>query len=48
MILCSDENECLRANSCGENTDCENLEGSFSCSCKFGYEGEPYLDGCVG
>merc|ERR1719376_1718113 len=50
LMLKIDENECLRANTCGENTDCANLEeidGSFSCSCKFGYDGEPYQDGCV-
>ena len=37
--LCpTDINECLTL-PCDENADCENLDGSFKCTCKSGYRG---------
>lgn len=40
-IFCSssDVDECLLANTCDENADCVNTEGSFICSCKKGFTG---------
>lgn len=38
---CSDINECLGGLICGNGTQvCQNLPGSYNCSCNFGWEGE--------
>ena len=34
-------NEC-NDSPCGNNTTCTNTEGSFTCSCVTGYQGDPY------
>ncbi|KAK5608148.1 hypothetical protein CRENBAI_003645 [Crenichthys baileyi] len=35
---CQDINECIQGNAhCGPNTKCNNLIGSYECSCNFGY-----------
>ena len=36
---CMDINECMNPSVCDSNAECENLEGSYSCSCKTGYIG---------
>ena len=37
---CIDIDECLKQNFCQGNTECHNTEGSFSCDCVDGYEGD--------
>ena len=40
FYVLSDFDECsLEPNPCGDNTDCTNTEGSYSCSCKKGFTG---------
>jgi hypothetical protein len=39
-------NECER-NPCGENADCTDTIGSFVCSCKADYTGDPFKE-CSG
>eukprot|EP01127_Copromyxa_protea_P004429 TRINITY_DN14290_c0_g1_i1.p1 TRINITY_DN14290_c0_g1~~TRINITY_DN14290_c0_g1_i1.p1 ORF type:complete len:1255 (-),score=211.77 TRINITY_DN14290_c0_g1_i1:59-3427(-) len=34
---CKDIDECLDENACPEGNQCDNLDGSFTCSCKIGY-----------
>ena len=42
-IYSSDIDECNAAtNSCHKNARCNNTQGSFTCSCKPGYEGDGY------
>lgn len=37
-IDCSDIDECSKnSHSCGENTDCVNIPGSYTCKCSQGY-----------
>lgn len=43
----ADKNECLNATSCIENTHCENTIGSFTCTCRTGFYGDPYTE-CIG
>ena len=44
----TDINECQLPNSCGANTNCVNApSGSYTCSCKDGYAGDPRVN-CVG
>lgn len=43
--ISSDINEC-EANPCGENAVCKDTIGSFVCSCKEDYTGDPFR-GCV-
>ena len=38
----SDINEC-NSNPCHANAECTNIDGSFGCHCKQGYEGSGYL-----
>ena len=46
-VYSSDIDECDAANnSCHENAWCNNTQGSFTCSCKPGYEGDGY--NCTG
>lgn len=41
LALLSDINECSAALSdCDANADCQNNQGSFSCSCKAGFTGD--------
>jgi hypothetical protein len=35
---CIDINECIESTVCGSGEICTNLNGSFKCTCKFGYE----------
>lgn len=49
--LFSDINECS-TNPCGENAECTDIVGSFTCSCKEGFTGDPSkkchdVDECV-
>ena len=47
LVFFPDIDECNAANnSCHENAWCNNTQGSFSCSCKPGYEGDGY--NCTG
>lgn len=51
LIICccyiSDINECPHA--CGVNSECTNTPGSYTCRCKAGHVGDPYLSaGCHG
>ena len=39
IILSSDINECeLNSSLCGQNSMCENTEGSFLCTCSAGFQ----------
>lgn len=42
-----DIDECLMPSSCGGNADCRDTNGSFVCSCKSGFIGDP-LEICSG
>lgn len=44
--LILDINEC-ESNPCGKNAECKDSVGSFVCSCKEDYAGDPYR-GCEG
>lgn len=46
IFFFSEINECEK-NPCGKNAVCRNTVGSFTCSCKPEYTGDPYR-GCVG
>ena len=37
---CVDIDECLLDNDCDEHADCVNLDGSYSCTCMAGWEGD--------
>ena len=42
VTLLVDENECTKNSSiCGKNANCKNTLGSYKCSCKHGYNGNP-------
>ena len=46
-VFCSDVDDCSAANnSCHGKAWCNNTQGSFTCSCKLGYEGDGY--NCTG
>lgn len=45
MKIFPDINEC-ETNPCGENAICKDTIGSYTCSCKEDYTGDPYR-GCV-
>ena len=47
-FLYSDINECDRdeLNNCDENAQCTDMDGSYNCSCNFGYSGNGYT--CTG
>ena len=42
-----DIDECLDERACGKGATCENLPGSFRCSCPAGFVGDPAVE-CVG
>ena len=44
---CIDVNECGAPGTCGENSLCTNIPGSFICQCKPGYTGNPQVR-CIG
>ena len=47
FLVLSDFDECsLEPNPCGDNADCTNTEGSYSCSCKKGFTGN--VSACEG
>ena len=37
---CTDINECNGNNSCSLNANCNNTDGSYTCSCRVGFEGD--------
>ena len=41
-----DIDECIESDICGDNTDCSDTEGSYTCQCKVGYARRNRL--CVG
>ena len=42
VTLLVDENECTKNSGiCGKNANCKNTFGSYKCSCKRGYNGDP-------
>lgn len=43
----TDVDECLDRQSCGKEAICENLPGSFRCSCPPGFTGDPAVE-CTG
>ena len=47
---CIDINECLDQNICQPNSECHNSQGSYSCNCFDGYEGDICydIDECTG
>ena len=47
LQLPPDVNECqIGTSNCGQNTECINTEGSYSCICAEGFIGDPYKTGC--
>ena len=41
VCVCTDIDECEDGtDSCGENADCTNTDGSYTCSCLSGYSGD--------
>ena len=49
QLLSTDKNECETETPCDENADCLNNEGSFTCTCKAGYDGAGVgADSCAG
>lgn len=46
ILLFLDVNEC-KEKPCGDNAICTDTMGSFTCTCKEDYTGDPYK-GCVG
>ena len=48
LLLDSDMNECVAwIAPCDPNADCANTVGSYSCTCRHGYEGDGF-DNCTG
>ena len=41
-IHLTDINECDSDNECSTFANCEDTEGSYSCNCKEGYQGDGY------
>lgn len=39
FVLFQDMNECLGDNECHAFADCTNTDGSYTCTCKDGYQG---------
>jgi len=46
-LVTTDIDECLDERSCGRGASCENLPGSFRCSCPPGFTGDPAVE-CIG
>lgn len=46
-IVAADIDECLDERACGRGASCENLLGSFRCSCPPGFTGDPTVE-CIG
>jgi len=46
-LLLTDVNECESNSTCHERAECYDNEGSYSCECRTGYEGDGYND-CIG
>ncbi|XP_075463111.1 latent-transforming growth factor beta-binding protein 4 isoform X4 [Ascaphus truei] len=44
---CADVNECANSTFCGDNAVCQNLIGSFRCTCNWGYEMSSEGQHCV-
>ena len=40
MFSLADIDECLLNDTCGENADCTNTDGSFICTCYEGFTGD--------
>lgn len=47
LTIVTDIDECLDERACGRGAHCENLPGSFRCSCPAGFTGNPQLE-CIG
>ena len=45
LLIISDDNECVN-NPCDVNANCENTQGSFTCSCHNGFNGDGLS--CIG
>ena len=43
--MCPDINECghTTSNVCHENANCSNTEGSYTCTCQAGYQGDGFI-----
>jgi len=39
----SDVNECLHPDACGRNAQCQNTIGNYTCSCREGFVGNPFV-----
>ena len=39
-LNCMDKDECMLGHTCHNDATCVNTDGSFTCSCKIGYEGD--------
>lgn len=46
-LIIADIDECLDERACGRGASCENLPGSFRCSCPPGFTGDPMVE-CIG
>ena len=48
FAACEDRDECRVARKpCAKRAECINTDGSFTCICKTGYVGDPYLGTCT-
>jgi len=48
--ICKDNDECDAndpTHTCDTNADCTNIDGSFTCKCKYGYSGSGQKDDCT-
>ena len=48
FFLISDKDECLGPSVCGDNEKCNNLPGSYNCSCRAGHARENATTPCTG
>ena len=46
-LLFLDIDECTEGSRCHKNADCKNTPGSFTCTCKKGFEGDGFVE-CEG
>ena len=40
LVILADLDECVYDSDCDLNAVCENTEGSYTCTCNYGYQGD--------